>query len=69
MLIELSPTTLIVLERHSYPNNCDTKPALVDDIKILQISDDVACEKEEIWRKRQAVKNALPGHLTGKTLW
>lgn len=53
----------------NYPNNCDTKPALVDDIKSLQISDDAACEKEETWRKRQAVKSVLLGCLTGKTLW
>lgn len=53
----------------SYPNNFDTKPALVDDIKSLPISNDSACEKEEIWRKRQAVKSILLGCLTGKTLW
>ena len=51
------------------PNNCDTKPTLVDSIKSLQISDDAACEKEETWRKRQAVKSVLLGCLTGKTIW
>lgn len=56
-------------QQHDHHNNYNAKPALVDDIKSLQISDDAACEKEETWRKRQAVKSILLGCLTGKTLW
>ena len=56
-------------KQYDHPNNCSTKPALVDDIKSLQISDDAAREKEDTWRKRQAVKSILLGCLTGKTLW
>lgn len=56
-------------KRHGYPNNCDTKPAFVDDIKSLQVSDDTALKREDTWRKRQAVKSVLLGCLTGKTIW
>lgn len=58
------------IDKHrSCPNNCDTKPAFVDDIKSLQVSDDTALKREDTWRKRQAVKSVLLGCLTGKTLW
>lgn len=56
-------------KRHGYPNNCDTKPAFVDDIKSLQVSDGTALKSEDTWRKRQAVKSVLLGCLTGKTIW
>lgn len=55
--------------RRSYHNNCNTKPALVDDTKNLQVSNDTALKREDTWRKRQAVKSILLGCLTGKTLW
>lgn len=58
------------IDKHrSCLNNCDTKTALVDDTKSLQVSNDTALKREDTWRKRQAVKSALLGCLTGKTLW
>lgn len=56
--------------KHSQHKNSDTKnPPPGENLKPLQVSDDAACEKEETWRKRQAVKSVLLGCLTGKNLW
>ena len=55
--------------KHSQHKNSDTRNPPVETLEPLQVSDDAACEKEETWRKRQAVKSVLLGFLTGKTLW
>ena len=58
-----------IYQKNYQQNNYNPKPELFYQKKSLQISDDAACEKEETWRKRQAVKSILLGCLTGKTLW
>jgi hypothetical protein len=55
--------------KHSQHKNSDTRNPPVETLEPLQISKSAAVEKEDKWRKRQAVKSVLLGCLTGKTLW
>lgn len=55
--------------KHSQHKNSDTKNPPKKTLKPLQVSKSAAVEKEDKWRKRQAVKSILLGCLTGKTLW
>ena len=55
--------------KHSQHKNSDIRNPPGENLKPLQVSKSAAVEKEDKWRKRQAVKSILLGFLTGKTLW
>ena len=55
--------------KHSQHKNSDTKNPPGENLNPLQVSKSAAVEKEDKWRKRQAVKSVLLGCLTGRTLW
>lgn len=55
--------------KHRQHENSDTKNLPGEPPKPLHVSKSAAVEKEDSWRKRQAVKSVLLGCLTGKTLW